>query len=321
MNQSPFAGRSKSPLVQPNLRRSSRVEYAAPVILSGRDASGRPFREETTTTTVNLHGGRLWTSHAMLVGVQVSVENPRTGAAEKAICVHVEEASTEDGGRFIAVQLLKAGNIWGLEHPPADWAEIEQAERGQPSRPKEVTVAPGLPSGVAGARVGEDEVRMARLVDTALQDLRVRAEIVLREAIQNFQQQLQNLTSSAEVRVSQRAGEKLEEFESSVTVFRAEALGEIVRDSVENLEQRVTSLVADAEIRVSERSDRAFTELDSALANFRADVGDEHEALKQRTIESTEEALRLRMGEILSALGSPARPSPGTRQPEVPPEK
>jgi len=74
-----------------NRRRSTRVDFVVPVILTGRDASGQPFREETYTSTVNLHGAKIRTRHQVLVGSQLVVENPRNGMSEKAICVHIVE--------------------------------------------------------------------------------------------------------------------------------------------------------------------------------------------------------------------------------------
>jgi len=101
MGQLPFVRRPGSPDVDSGRRRSTRVEAAVRVVLAGRDASGRPFREETVTSAVNLHGGRLKTRYQVVVGMQVGIENPRTGAAEKAICVGVEEPAPGESVRFI----------------------------------------------------------------------------------------------------------------------------------------------------------------------------------------------------------------------------
>ena len=129
MGQSPFVKRPGSPGLELGRRRSTRVEAAIRIILTGRDASGQPFREETETTTVNLQGARLKTRYQVLDGIQVGIENPRTGAAEKAICVRVEEPAPGQTARYIAIQLLNPGNVWGIENPPADW-EIVAAELG-----------------------------------------------------------------------------------------------------------------------------------------------------------------------------------------------
>ena len=51
-----------------NRRRSTRVDLVLPVVLSGRDASGETFREETQTATVNLHGAKIETTRNVLGG-------------------------------------------------------------------------------------------------------------------------------------------------------------------------------------------------------------------------------------------------------------
>ena len=49
MGQSPFAKKGLFPQARTNRRRSSRIDYKIPVVLSGRDAAGEKFREETET--------------------------------------------------------------------------------------------------------------------------------------------------------------------------------------------------------------------------------------------------------------------------------
>src|SRR5258708_612439 len=56
MIPSPFAKRRSAEELAANQRRSTRVDYVCPVVVSGRDATGQPFRVETETSTVNLHG-------------------------------------------------------------------------------------------------------------------------------------------------------------------------------------------------------------------------------------------------------------------------
>ena len=131
MSSNPFSSkRSASQASQSNRRRSTRVEFAMPVVLSGRNANGQTFREETVTSTVNLHGARVGTRQPILVGMQVTIEIPKNGVVRKAVCVRAGERSEDGTTEYIALQLVRPGNIWGLENPPADWAEVAEQVLG-----------------------------------------------------------------------------------------------------------------------------------------------------------------------------------------------
>src|SRR5712691_3180766 len=124
--QHPFAKRASAPDSM-GKRRSTRVDYACPIVVSGRDATGQVFREETETSTVNLHGCKARLEHPVLVGMVVTLENPQTRATAKAICVHTWEPEGGQPTREVAVQLLKPQNLWAVAEPPADWDAMSQA--------------------------------------------------------------------------------------------------------------------------------------------------------------------------------------------------
>ena len=156
MGQIPFR-RSGTADSAASRRRSTRVEFSVPIVLTGRDAAGQPFREETETSTVNLRGCKLRTRHSVLVGMQVGLENPRLGVSGKAICVWVGETPPGETAHDIAVQLLKPGNLWGLENPPDDWervaaelggppAAFERARPATAGRPQPVPIAAPMPA-------------------------------------------------------------------------------------------------------------------------------------------------------------------------------
>jgi hypothetical protein len=121
MIPSPFAKRRSAEELAANQRRSTRVDYVCPVVVSGRDATGQPFRVETETSTVNLHGCKLKISHTVMVGMVVTLETPHAAAPAKAICVHVWDSPRGQTQHDVAVQLLRPRNLWGLQNPPADW--------------------------------------------------------------------------------------------------------------------------------------------------------------------------------------------------------
>jgi hypothetical protein len=284
MGQLPFVRRPGSQEEALGRRRSTRVEVVIPVILTGRDASGQTFREETETTTVNLHGARLKTRHQVLVGMQVGIENFWTGAAEKAICVRVEEPAPGQTAHHIAVQLLNPGNVWGVVNPPADWGEAVAGLGGWAAAPPAAKVevlprpttapptvvgppAPAAPFDV-DVRFAKLEQRLAELMESALQILRKQADEIVGKALQGFQ-------------------------------------------------ERLAVTAAAGETRFNERVDQAFAELESALKTFRADLEDELTARCEQAVASAERALREKVASLVSAILVPgAEPTPG--KPTIP---
>jgi hypothetical protein len=268
MGQSPFVKRPGSLGLELGRRRSTRIEAAVRIILTGRDAAGRPFREETETSTVNLHGARLATRHEVVVGMQVGLENYWTGEAEKAICVRVEEPAPGQTARHIAVQLLNPGNVWGIENPPADW-EIVAAELGgraarSPRAAAKLEVLPRPASTAAPAVLApppaapdadvlfaELEKRSAELMESVLQILRKQTDEIVAKALGGFQQRLEEASTAGET-------------------------------------------------RLGERVDQAFAELESALKTFRADLEDELTARQEQAVESAEQALRAKVAALVS---------------------
>jgi hypothetical protein len=102
-------------------RRSKRVNLAIPIVLSGKDSSGNEFQESTRTAVVNRHGARITTTRELVLGGVVTVENRSLALAAKATVVSVGKRRFPGEPVEIGVQLIKAGNVWGIIFPPEDW--------------------------------------------------------------------------------------------------------------------------------------------------------------------------------------------------------
>jgi hypothetical protein len=284
MSHSPFARRLSSQGTQASRRRSTRVEVVVPVYLSGRDASGQSIQELTETTTVNLHGARLKTRNRVLVGMQITVENPATGKAEKAICVSVEEPQPGETLHFIAVQLIHPCNLWQIENPPEDWAQVQAemvdgvaapargaAKVAEPRHAQQP--APALASQPDPQQLAADvERRSAAIVESLIANLRRQSEEIVMEAFQQIEERLEVSAVNLETRVNTHAEQALAEFKSSVEACRADAAAEIARESSEAFERHVEATLAAAETRMSDQASRVTGELESALETFRADT-------------------------------------------------
>ncbi len=253
MGLNPFAKRPSSQSLA-NRRRSTRLELAVPIILTGRDVLGRDFREETETITLNLHGARFFSRHPLLVGMLVGIENPRNGLAEKAVCVAVEESPPEKPGNYIAVQLVKPGNIWGLENPPSDWLVIQGMPETMAASPAETAASASAASASLDASIEELQVRANQIVATALGNLRMQSERIMMKVFEDFQVRLNALESAAGERLAEQAEKALAATESSFEDIRREAIESVRAETVQAVNTAVTGL-----------SDRLAEVLTSAL--------------------------------------------------------
>lgn len=251
MGQSPFAKREEK---DPSLgrRRSSRMDFVTPVVLTGRDASGQPFREETQTRTVNLHGAKVLTRHTVLVGMQVGLECPRTGLDGKAVCVRIEPSEADSLVFEMAVQLIVPANLWGVETPPEDW--VWQGPSAAVSRE-----AAGRSSGVffAGVRTGgskEDSVfgpSASAASAAALSNFEKRAAAIVDRALADFESRLKKLEAGSEARLEQHGDQALEQLETF-----AQHAEERVHQA---FEERREELAASIEETVRAKVERVFS--------------------------------------------------------------
>jgi hypothetical protein len=272
-----------------------------PVFLSGRDAAGQTFRELTETTTVNLHGARVRTRNRILVGMQITAENPATGKAEKAICVRVEEPEPGESLHFIAIQLVHPCNLWQIENPPEDWAQV-QAEMvdgvSAPSRTAgKVAVlgsgrhaaAMSSPPPDSNQLAADVEKRMAAVVESLIANLRKQSEEIVMEAFQQIEERLEVSATKLETRMNTHAEQALAEFNSSIEACRADAAAEISRQSSEAFERHVEAALAATETRMTDQAGRVTGELESALETFRADTMGE---IVREALQSFEERMQ-----------------------------
>jgi len=233
-----------------NRRRSTRLDLVLPVVLSGRDASGETFREETQTSTVNLHGAKIETARNVLVGMQVSIENPLTGAVEKAVCVRVFEATPGDKRHCIATQLVRPGNIWGIEDPPEDWTAVASSMLGKAPPPARPAIAPLAGSAesvqtmpILESQAATVEQQAASLTESILEVFRQQIQALAAATLQNFESRLKQMEAEAADRIRDRAKEALNGASSVLDAMREDATSQMAAQSAEAVS------AADQEIR------------------------------------------------------------------------
>lgn len=112
-------------------RRSTRVLLALPLIVRAVDALGRPFQDLALTETVNRHGCRYRAEHLTLKNTSVNLELPHDDKDGQPYIVRAKIVSVCPDGvsAFIfGVELEKAGNLWKIALPPADWFSFSASD-------------------------------------------------------------------------------------------------------------------------------------------------------------------------------------------------
>ena len=110
------------------LRRTQRVHILMAVLVRGTSA-GKPFQEETKTTTVNAHGCLISLAAPVARGQHVSIVNPKTAEEVECKVAFISEnkgSKTEVGLEFTEASPL----FWRIGFPPEDW--VDSSERKRP---------------------------------------------------------------------------------------------------------------------------------------------------------------------------------------------
>lgn len=256
MGQTPFSARRTS-LSAACRRRSTRIDYETPVVLSGRDATGQTYRDETVTEIVNIHGARVRTGRRILVGMLVTLECPKTGRGSKGVCVNVYEAAPEQPYPAIAIQILQPGNIWGVENPPSDWATA--VAETNPTASQTESSWSGVVSKTSPApRVKPFPAPKPQAVEAAGQ--------ATQNALAAHEQRLAEKLAEAEARLTERTELAATELAASVQALKGGVVSQIVEVAKEEVEARLEAIVRGHEERLAQNAARLESEFAERLA-------------------------------------------------------
>lgn len=100
-------------------RRSARVFRRIRIKVNGRNADGRKFNEQAQSIVVSAHGGLMYLSQSLEIGVMLTIANP--GTDEELECRVVYLGDIEERGQRIGVEFLSpCPHFWGVEFAPPD---------------------------------------------------------------------------------------------------------------------------------------------------------------------------------------------------------
>jgi hypothetical protein len=129
---------SQPPILPPHpgpRRRSQRVLMQVPVKLTGVDAQGAKFEEETETLAINAHGALVLIQARLTSGSKVQLQHKRTSEEQECHVVFlgpVRGNKAEIGLEFSAPR----PQFWRVAFPPEDWSpkspEYRTVSRSRP---------------------------------------------------------------------------------------------------------------------------------------------------------------------------------------------
>ena len=102
------------------VRRSTRVFLRVRVVVAGKNADSRRFREACQTIVINAHGGLMYLNQPLAMDALLVVTNPFTQEEQECRIVFLGDA-TEKGQRVGLEFLTPAPHFWGVDFVPADW--------------------------------------------------------------------------------------------------------------------------------------------------------------------------------------------------------
>ncbi len=91
-----------------------------PVRVSGQNALGSPFEEETHTRAISAHGALILVSTEVYRGQRLTLSNVQAKAALEYVVAHID--SHQSDHPQVGVELLLPNRMfWHVAFPPKDW--------------------------------------------------------------------------------------------------------------------------------------------------------------------------------------------------------
>jgi hypothetical protein len=111
---------ARTPMAQPEHRRSERVLVDVAVAIRGESEDHKPFQEETFTVTVSAHGALVMLGTKVALGQKVTLLNPTTYDEREG---RVSFMGRQHAGLAqVAIEFLKpAPEFWPISSPPTGW--------------------------------------------------------------------------------------------------------------------------------------------------------------------------------------------------------
>jgi hypothetical protein len=106
--------------VEQDARRSERVLIDVPLMVTGKSADQKAFREETFTVTVSAHGALLLLAATVALGQKVVLMNPTNWDEREGRVAYMSKVHA--GLAQVAVEFARPSpEFWPISSPPLNW--------------------------------------------------------------------------------------------------------------------------------------------------------------------------------------------------------
>jgi hypothetical protein len=121
------------------LRRTQRVHIQMAVLVRGM-SKGKPFEEDTKTSTVNANGCLVTMDTPVMRGQQVSIVNSKT--VEELTCTVAFISENKGSKSEVGLEFTESSPLfWRIGFPPEDWSESSERKRAPAPTPSKANPA------------------------------------------------------------------------------------------------------------------------------------------------------------------------------------
>lgn len=103
-------------------RRRTRLPHNLSVILSGVDANGLNFAEETETVSVGKQGAAVRTACHLRMGQELSMRTKEKNRVGQFQVVWMGKKGTPSEGK-VGIEFVEPRIFWGVQFAPEDWGK------------------------------------------------------------------------------------------------------------------------------------------------------------------------------------------------------
>ena len=263
-NPSGLVAGQESDSPAPERRRTTRLSIAVPVTVSGKDAGGEAFQEETNTLNINKHGALLALHRRVAIGTELTIENRFLEVSLRARVITFKDRMSPADPDHVGIELLELKNIWGIQYPPKDWHRPLQqvtvpaaASPSSISPPNAIPIsAPAIaaPTGIQDAAVSSQRAGMTSkpvpahpaTVEIDLGAFEKQAEQSAEALLKTFGAKLAKLGAQMGTRIQsglKEAADRVEEKEQTLSALDAKlsSLSETLNGTLARAESTLTS--------------------------------------------------------------------------------
>jgi len=101
-----------------------RVLLSIPIEVTGQNADGNDFKEDTRTLVVNAHGALIALAAAVAAGQNINLTNRTTRDSRECRIVYLGNANA--GKMQMGIEFVEpSATFWRVDFPPDDWVVPE----------------------------------------------------------------------------------------------------------------------------------------------------------------------------------------------------